>query len=76
MPGHGKETVVALVVKGQSMRVFYGFLGVGYVMLRGPVNDVQLDRSNIIGIAFVLRQCEFNIHYAINSATNRSCAVV
>ena len=55
MPGHGKETVVAIIVKGQPMHVFDSFLIVRYVVLTGPVYDVQLDRGHVIGIAFVLR---------------------
>ena len=47
------------------MRVFYSFLCVGYVVLRGPVYDIQFDRSNIIGVTFVLWQLKFDVHMLI-----------
>ena len=47
------------------MRIFYGFLCVRYMMLRGPVYDIEFDRGNIIGVTFVLWQLKFNVHILI-----------
>ena len=53
---------MTVLVEGQSMCIFYGFLCVSDPVLRGPVNDVEFDHGQDKGIIIVLGQRKFYVH--------------